>query len=173
LKLFDGVGVYGDDGFYEANPQTNFNSPLSEADDQWQNSPLALYQIVASKLDTFYRRAQFASAPTDNYFTDSKLYKMVALPMVSVPFLEDGYQIELFGQFYNKQRNDLLNLSSDDPMYSYYVGSESAAMARNFAIGLGNSFIINKDVTLQTMFSSGAIPNHGDSTMAIGIDVSF
>ncbi|GAA5217624.1 hypothetical protein ACFSJ3_07215 [Corallincola platygyrae] len=151
-------------------------APLTGVDpqqDSWATLPTQAYTAVAQSFREVYDNAKFAPSAKESYFPDSKLYKMVALPVVAVPYLEDGYQVEVFGQFYNKERHDLLNMGSDDPLYHYYAGEEAGNLNNDFAVGFGTSYLINEDMTLQTMFSTGAIPNHGDSNIAVGLDVSF
>ncbi|TAA48189.1 MULTISPECIES: hypothetical protein [Corallincola] len=166
VEIFDGSRLFIMSAYDQQTPMpTSKQDPLS--------LPATAYELITNTLSDVYQKAKFAPSAQESYFPDSKLYEMVALPMVAIPYLDDGYQVELFGQFYDKQRNDLLNIGADDPLYHYYAGEQTGVLNKDFAIGFGTSYLINKDVTVQTMFSSGAIPNHGDSNVAVGIDISF
>ncbi len=111
---------------------------------------------------------------TEQFFPASDFYQSFALPLLSSGG-EHGLRFEVVGQLYDRDQSYLLSVqrgSPADAWFSHYSRHRSLHDS-DLALGLGATIPLDGRTSLRALFSNGSLPNHGDSTMALGLAVRY
>ena len=109
----------------------------------------------------------------EQFFPTSDFYQSFALPLLSSG--ESGLRFEEVGQLYDRDQSYLLSVqrgSPSDVWFSHYSRHRSLHDS-DLALGLGATIPLDNRSSLRAIFSNGSLPNHGDSTMALGLAVRY
>lgn len=134
--------------------------------------PQATYQYLNKVFKTFYRSFSFNTSITDSTFVDSAHHQIFSLPLL--PADEQGFELEIFGNFYDPTQQELTNLNSDQAMYDYFSKSEEMNIYEsNLAFGAGFSFRADNSSRFKVIFSNNTMPGYGGSTALLGFEKTF
>ena len=120
--------------------------------------------------------AALGGEPTlaEQFFPASDFYQAFTLPLLSSGG-EHGLRFEVVGQLYDRDQSYLLSVqrgSPADAWFSHYNRHRSLHDS-DLALGLGATIPLDGRTSLRALFSNGSLPNHGDSTMALGLAVRY
>jgi len=148
-------------------------SPVATNAD-WLNRASGAYNIVLTELNQLKESVAVAPSVATTYFPTSDFYESVVVPVLSAKG-SSPYQVELVGQFYDRNHIYLLNVQQDSPASAWFnhYGRSSGFGNKDLAVGMGASYSLDQDVAIQALFSTGDLPNYGDSNMAVGISLKF
>jgi len=98
----------------------------------------ATYHIVEHSFSTLYQQTDFTPQVTNSYFNNSNLYKFVGVPLVISA--QSGFQLEVFGQAYNRASQAYMHLSEDMSLYRVMrvdvMGNPNDRLAIGFGFGM-------------------------------------
>lgn len=139
----------------------------------WQRLPKSALSFMSMELGELRRNLTLAPSVYDLYFPQSDYYDSVALPVLSARG-HASYRIEVVGQLYDRTRTDLLNIPDSVVSGDALRNSTSrSTFDQSLAVGLGASYNVRDDIAVQALFSTGTLPNYGDSNLAMGVSLRF
>ncbi|MCG6202203.1 hypothetical protein [Psychromonas antarctica] len=134
--------------------------------------PEASYRYLDSIFSSFYHKLTFKTSITDSTFTDNSHYELFSLPLISPN--QQGFQLELYGNFSNSSTQYLSNLSADHALYNYIANFEQFDLYNSqLSLGAGFSFNTSRASNLKFIISNGKMPGYGGSTALIGFQQKF
>jgi len=84
-----------------------------EVPDYLLRLPEQTYQLIERNFNTLYQQTDFTPQITNSYFNHSDLYRFAGIPLAITP--QNGFQMEVFGQLYNKSSQIYAQMSQDLP----------------------------------------------------------
>ncbi|ELM3615155.1 hypothetical protein RYR54_000756 [Aeromonas sobria] len=130
--------------------------------------PEQTYQIVEHNFSTLYQQTDFTPQITNSYFNDSNLYKFVGVPLVITA--QAGFQLEVFGQVYNRASQAYTHLSQDMSLYRVMRVDLMGNPNDQLAIGFGLGVPLSPQLTLKAIASGSDIPGYGSAKYAVGFE---
>ncbi len=130
--------------------------------------PEQTYQIVAHSFNTLYEKTDFTPQITNSYFNDSPLYKFVGVPLAISA--HSGFQLEVFGQAYNRASQAYVHLSEDMSLYRVMRVDLIGNPNDQLAIGFGLGVPFSSQLTLKAIVSNNDIPGYGSANYAVGFE---
>ena len=130
--------------------------------------PEQTYHIVEHSFSTLYQQTDFTPQVTNSYFSDSNLYKFVGVPLVISA--QSGFQLEVFGQAYNRASQAYMHLSEDMSLYRVMRVDVMGNPNDRLAIGFGFGMPITPNLTLKAITSGSDIPGYGSAKYAAGVE---
>ncbi|WP_439843270.1 hypothetical protein [Aeromonas taiwanensis] len=142
-----------------------------EVPDYLLRLPEQTYQLIERNFNTLYQQTDFPPQITNSYFNHSDLYRFAGIPLAITP--QNGFQMEVFGQLYNKSSQIYAQMSQDLSLYRTLrvdmMGDQSDAIA----IGMGLGIPISNRLTVKALASSNEIPGYGSANYAVGVEWHF
>lgn len=142
-----------------------------EVPDYLLRLPEQTYRLIERNFSTLYTQTDFTPQITNSYFNHSDLYRFAGIPLAITP--QNGFQLEVFGQLYNKSSQIYTQMSQDLSLYrtmrTDIMGDQSDAIA----IGMGVGMPLNARLTVKALASSNDIPGYGSANYAVGLEWRF
>ena len=142
-----------------------------EVPDYLLRLPEQTYRLIESNFSTLYQQTDFTPQITNSYFNHSDLYRFAGIPLAITP--QNGFQMEVFGQLYNKSSQIYAQMSEDLSLYRTLRVDMMGDQTDEVAIGMGLGVPLSKRLTLKALVSSNEIPGYGSSNYAIGMEWHF
>ncbi|MFM5549687.1 hypothetical protein ACET8J_04875 [Aeromonas veronii] len=130
--------------------------------------PEQTYRIVEQNFNTLYQQTDFTPLITNSYFNGSHLYKFVGVPLAISA--QSGFQLEVFGQVYNRASQAYMHLSEDMSLYRVMRVDLMGNPNDQLAIGFGLGVPIAPLLTLKAIASGSDIPGYGSAKYAVGFE---
>lgn len=130
--------------------------------------PQQTYRIVEQSFSTLYQKTDFTPQITNSYFNGSPLYQFVGLPLAISA--QSGFQLEVFGQIYNRASQAYMHLSEDMSLYRVMRVDLMGNLNDRLAIGVGLGVPLSPQLTLKAIASGSDIPGYGSAKYAIGVE---
>ncbi len=135
--------------------------------------PRFTFNLVSAEFRSLKASAKVLPSVGESQFPESDLYNTITVPVFKMSQPVNAYQIELIGQIYDRDMEAFSNMPRYDNLSHYYGSGVHSSNDKEFALGIGASYMLDKNVVVQTLFSSAPIPNHGGNNMTIGVNVGF
>ena len=133
--------------------------------------PEQTYRIVEQNFNSLYQQTDFTPQITNSYFNHSDLYRFAGIPLAITP--QNGFQMEIFGQLYNKSSQIYAQMSQDLSLYRTLRVDMMGDQSDEVAIGMGLGIPLSARLTLKALASSNEIPGYGSANYAIGMEWHF
>lgn len=133
--------------------------------------PQQTYQLIESNFNHLYQQTDFTPQITNSYFNHSDLYRFAGIPLAITP--QNGFQMEIFGQLYNKSSQIYAQMSQDLSLYRTLRVDMMGDQSDEVAIGMGLGIPLGARLTLKALASSNEIPGYGSANYAIGMEWHF
>ncbi|MFB2828426.1 hypothetical protein ACE1BS_02140 [Aeromonas jandaei] len=130
--------------------------------------PEQTYHIVEHNFNTLYQQTDFTPQITNSYFNESNLYKFVGVPLVISA--QSGFQLEVFGQAYNRSSQAYMHLSEDMSLYRVMRVDLIGNPNDRLAIGFGLGIPVSPQLVLKAIASDSDIPGYGSANYAVGFE---
>lgn len=142
-----------------------------EVPDYLLRLPEQTYQLIESNFSTLYKQTDFTPQITNSYFNHSDLYRFAGIPLAITP--QNGFQLEVFGQLYNKSSQIYAQMSEDLSLYRTLRADMMGDQSDEIAIGMGLGIPLSASLTVKALLSSNEIPGYGSSNYAVGVEWHF
>jgi len=96
-------------------PQAALAGARFEVPDYLLRLPEQTYRLIERNFSTLYQQTDFTPQITNSYFNHSDLYRFAGIPLAITP--QNGFQMEVFGQLYNKSSQIYAQMSQDLSLY--------------------------------------------------------
>ena len=118
-------------------PQATLAGVRFEVPDYLFRLPEQTYQLIERNFSTLYQQTDFTPQITNSYFNHSDLYRFAGIPLAITP--QNGFQMEIFGQLYNKSSQIYAQMSQDLSLYRTLRVDMMGDQSDEVAIGMVNS----------------------------------
>lgn len=152
-------------------PQATLAGVRFEVPDYLLRLPEQTYQLIERNFSTLYQQTDFTPQITNSYFNHSDLYRFAGIPLAITP--QNGFQMEIFGQLYNKSSQIYAQMSQDLSLYRTLRVDMMGDQSDEVAIGMGLGIPLGARLTLKALASSNEIPGYGSANYAIGMEWHF
>lgn len=142
-----------------------------EVPDYLLRLPEQTYQLIERNFNTLYAQTDFTPQITNSYFNHSDLYRFAGIPLAITP--QNGFQMEVFGQLYNKSSQIYAQMSQDLSLYRTLRVDMMGDQSDKIAIGMGLGIPLSARLTVKALASSNEIPGYGSSNYAVGVEWHF
>lgn len=139
--------------------------------DYLQRLPEQTYRLIERNFNTLYAQTNFTPEITNSYFNHSDLYRFAGIPLAITA--QNGFQMEVFGQLYNKSSQIYAQMSEDLSLYRTLRADMMGDQSDEIAIGMGLGIPLGTRLTVKALASSNDIPGYGSSNYAIGMEWRF
>ncbi len=129
------------------------------------------YRLIERNFSTLYQQTDFTPQITNSYFNHSDLYRFAGIPLAITP--QNGFQMEVFGQLYNKSSQIYAQMSQDLSLYRTLRVDMMGDQSDEIAIGMGLGIPLTTRLTVKALASSNEIPGYGSANYAIGMEWHF
>ena len=89
--------------------------------------PEQTYRLIEHNFSTLYQQTDFTPQITNSYFNHSDLYRFAGIPLAITP--QNGFQMEVFGQLYNKSSQIYAQMSPRISPLSHPAGGHDGDQA--------------------------------------------
>ena len=138
------------------------------------NMPFVAYIKFSSDIKKLTHAIEFIPSIKESYFPTSDFYDTFSVSLFKMSVDNINYQIESLSSLYKKDAISLISVNEDDIMHSYLTSSYHIEPTyTNISFGIGFSMFISSEILIQTLFSTGPIPNHGKNPFAIRLQYFF
>ena len=142
-----------------------------EVPDYLLRLPEQTYQLIERNFNSLYQQTDFTPQIVNSYFNHSDLYRFAGIPLAITP--QNGFQMEIFGQIYNKSSQIYAQMSQDLSLYRTLRVDMMGDQSDEVAIGMGLGIPLSSRLTLKALASSNEIPGYGSANYAIGMEWHF
>ena len=149
-------------------PQTTLAGVRFEVPDYLLRLPEQTYQLIERNFSTLYQQTDFTPQITNSYFNRSDLYNFVGVPLAITP--QAGFQLEVFGQLYNRASQSYVHMSQDMSLYRMIRADMMGNTNDEVALGMGLGIPLTAQLTFKALLSSNEIPGYGAANYAIGFE---
>ncbi len=116
-------------------PQAALAGARFEVPDYLLRLPEQTYRLIEHNFSTLYQQTDFTPQITNSYFNHSDLYRFAGIPLAITP--QNGFQMEVFGQLYNKSSQIYAQMSQDLSLYRTLRVDMMGDQSDEIAIGMG------------------------------------
>lgn len=152
-------------------PQAALAGARFEVPDYLLRLPEQTYRLIERNFSTLYQQTDFTPQITNSYFNHSDLYRFAGIPLAITP--QNGFQMEVFGQLYNKSSQIYAQMSQDLSLYRTLRVDMMGDQSDEIAIGMGLGIPLTTRLTVKALASSNEIPGYGSANYAIGMEWHF
>mgnify|MGYP007088046421 CR=1 FL=1 len=115
-------------------PQAALAGARFEVPDYLLRLPEQTYRLIEHNFSTLYQQTDFTPQITNSYFNHSDLYRFAGIPLAITP--QNGFQMEVFGQLYNKSSQIYAQMSQDLSLYRTLRVDMMGDQSDEIAIGM-------------------------------------
>lgn len=90
------------------------------------------------------------------------------MPLAITP--QAGFQLEVFGQLYNRASQSYVHMSQDMSLYRMIRADMMGNTNDEVALGMGLGIPLTAQLTFKALLSSNEIPGYGAANYAIGFE---
>lgn len=152
-------------------PSTAMAGVRFEVPDYLLRLPEQTYQLIERNFNTLYKQTDFTPQITNSYFSHSDLYRFAGIPLAITP--QNGFQMEVFGQIYNKSSQIYAQMSEDLSLYRTLRVDMMGDQNDEIAVGMGLGIPLSANLTVKALASSNEIPGYGSANYAVGVEWHF
>lgn len=156
---------------YSTLPATSMASVRFDVPDYLLELPQQTYAVIEGNFNRLYQHTDFTPQVTNSYFNRSDLYHFVGVPLTITA--QSGFQLEVFGQLYNRASQSYVHMSQDMSLYRMIRADLIGNSNDQIAIGIGLGIPLAQQLTIKAIASSNDIPGYGAANYAIGLEWDY